>query len=154
MLPTIAGYAATWNEPTGDYALRGETVTFERGAFLASIAGRNSRPIPADYRVLAMLHHDVDTTFAAMGDGLELFEDAVGLGFRITPWDTFEGRYAAECVRLGVLKGASVRIMHHTSERGTLRDGVRFARCRTAGLLEISLCYRGANPRTTVALWG
>lgn len=152
MLPVLAGYAVTWGDQTHDFAARGHTASFEQGAFSASIAGVHQRM--KGYRVLACLHHDPDTAFAAQGDGLELWEDAIGLGFRIRPWETYEGRFAVECVKRGVLKGASVSTRCMDLNTSTLADGVQLRHCRAAGLIEISLVYRGANRRTTVAIWG
>jgi len=123
---TVRGYAAVWDTVDSD----GERVV--RGAFSRAA---KAQPFVWGHAQGVPLGH------------CEVTEDDRGLAFEATIYESDEGDRLLAAIKAGAVRGASFYARILSTRKGG--DGVR--ELVDLDLIEVSACFRGANPEAFVA---
>lgn len=143
--PTIRGYAAVFNQLSGD--LGGFREQLMPGAFTEAMQTSDVR---------ALINHDSNLVLGRSTSGtLTMREDSTGLSVEITPPDTQAARDLVELMKRGDVSQMSFAFTVAKEDQQWKRDGegpwIRTIK-RVKGLYDVSVVTYPAYPQTTAAV--
>lgn len=143
--PTIRGYAAVFNQLSGD--LGGFREQLSQGAFTDALQTSDVR---------ALINHDSNLVLGRSTSGtLTMREDSTGLSVEITPPDTQAARDLVELMRRGDVSQMSFAFTVAKEDQQWKRDGegpwIRTIK-RVKGLYDVSVVTYPAYPQTSAAV--